>query len=193
MLKFYGSAGYKKNLWVRGLADISIVRDTFGNDKLPPFVANSINILLSNAQSAGLQIRFFQPPGAMGFTKYPILGVQTHSDNNTWSDLLLDPNNPLLAAPPAQLRFFQIPHDDLPGFARQYNVVAATAVAPFALTVPYRYRGSGVYATRQMALMALGYGYDTVAGAEFIRFSDHKTGRPFGSLAGRTRALVRSQ
>ena len=132
MLKFYGAAGYKKNLWVRGLADISIVRDTFGNDKLPPFVANSINILLSNAQSAGLQIRYFQPNGAMGFVKYPILGVQAHSGNNTWSDLLLDPNNPLLAAPPAQLRFFQVPHDDLPGFARQYNVVAATAVAPFA-------------------------------------------------------------
>ncbi len=194
-VSIFDSTTKKRNLWLRGLPASLVTRDQIGNFVYNATLNSLINRLFTAMTNSGVnfQIQWEVAPPAAGLFYMQVVSVAQSATNPNWSTLTLNiaPNFTIANQP--QARFLGVPHDNLPGFPRIALVTAQTTVAPFTISIPYRFRGVGPVTPPKMTLTQLAYSYTAFQFQQFERFSTHKTGRPFGTLRGRTRALVKAQ
>jgi len=183
----------RKRIFMRGLPDEYVQRTNTGQDEMINAALQATNRYFATAQRLGLSIRQQVPAGGGGPVSYPVLSVRPDPANNHWS--ILTSNTQVLLAPGPQmfLRFNGIPFDDLPGFPRLATLVHTTAVAPFEATVPYRFRNQETVTPSKMRFCQNVWEVQPTVEFVFDRWSERKTGRPFGVLRGRSRGLVRAQ
>ena len=194
-LSLFDPTTKKRNLWIRGLAASLVTRDLQGFMIYNPTLQKLIQNLVSAMQDStvNLQIRSLVAPPAAGLFYMQAIKLQQNAANAHWTDILTNIAPNFVIANQPQARFLGVPHDDLPGFPRQALVVAQSAIAPFTVTIPYRFRALAPVTPPKMTLTQLAFLYTPISFQQFERFSDHKTGRPFGTLRGRARALVTAQ
>jgi hypothetical protein len=190
----------KRRIFVRGLPDAWVIRDAQGNDLQAGTFITAYNKFFSGMTGLGGEIRRTLPPGAPPNQLISVQQVNAHVTNPNWSTLTLAAASTYNLATNPIILSRGVPFDDLPGFPRRATVVALSDANPFTVTIAYRFRNTQAVHPKNMRIQQTAYAYEfikpatsTTGGWIFERFSEHKTGRPFGSLRGRSRALVRAQ
>jgi len=194
----------RKRMFVRGLNDEDIRRSSVGRD-VPSgnLTAGLINYLNAMSQ-AGFALRILDQPPNAGLVWSPVtsvkavVGIPTMVDVKTIDDVAA----PIVVG--GNVRFSRVPTDSLPGFPSKAKVIAMNPGGVAGVRISYTLRGGVEVFPPSMQLTNLSYSYPIVAGvgAGFFtlvsnplvieRFSEHKTGRPFGLLRGRARSKVRA-
>lgn len=183
----------KRSLWLRGIPPGYVTRDATGNPIQSTNLIAASGPLLNAMTALGLMIRSLQAPPGGGLISLPITSVAAYPTNAQWSILTTTQAPGFILNTGQQVRFHGIPFDYLPGFPRIATVVDQSSVPPFSFSIPYRFRDSGAYNPPKMSGIKVAYNATAIQNLEFINYATHKTGRPFGSLRGKARALVRAQ
>lgn len=187
------SSGIRRRVWVRGLADLDVKRDAFGNDLQSASLQNATQAYFGQLKSLGFQVRSVNRPPTAGLTWRNVVSVQ--------HILTTDPNRAtffLQVEAPAlnvgdQVSFNGI-SSSLPHFPRSTTILAKQVVDGITnYTIAYQLPGGVSVSPKALKLTSLTYSQATLYTAAFERFGEHKTGRPFGSLRGRSRAVSLSR
>jgi hypothetical protein len=184
--------GIRRRVWVRGLADNDVHRDDFGNDILSPIMRQQTEAYFALLKTLGFQIRNVDRPPAAGLTWRQVSTVnhlfQTEPGR---CDFVLKQELPAYTAG-MQISFMGIPAS-LPHFPRTATIInATTRDGVNNYTIAYALPGGVSVAPKNMKVTSLSYSQASIYTSVFERFGEHKTGRPFGSLRGRSRAVSRS-
>jgi|KBSMisStandDraft_5_1062788.scaffolds.fasta_scaffold26541_7 hypothetical protein len=179
--------GSTRRIFMRGLADQDVKRDTFGNDTPTANLISGTNAMFLELFKQGFSIRVSNRPPNAGLTWQNIVLVgHTDATNSNSSYFVLD-NQVIRFAKNDVVQFNGIPAD-LPRFPRKAvitGVVLDGGVEKY--YVDYSLPGGVQVATGKMKVTMSTYSLATISLWQFERFSEHKTGRPFGSLRGRAR------
>lgn len=185
VVKLSSDVGTKRRLFLRGMNDAYVLRDVAGNDTFLGVFRTAVVKMLSQLRGEGLLIRsqVVPPEGALAYVRVSLLspveaGTQTRLSYT-----------PVFGFQPAVgmriiLRGFS--SRDLPHFPRVAIVTAFEDVLPVSnLSIKYKLPGGVSVGPENMKMGNLLYAYQPITEYSFERFSSHKTGRPFGQLAGR--------
>jgi hypothetical protein len=188
-----GGPGISKRMFLRGLPDRWVVRDNNGNDRMPAQAAKLIDLYFQAAQKNGLQIRSQAPIDPGAHQAYTVQKVSANVVNNKQSDIVLNNPPPWPGNSIVRVRWLGVPTDDIPGFPHITPIISnVPLVLPPVITVNYRLRAQGPVMPAKMKGVLLDYAFNPFTGWNFERFSEHKTGSPFGRLRGRSRSLVKA-
>jgi hypothetical protein len=192
VFKLSGAVGVRRRIFLRGMEDIEITRSpTTGADILDATTRDATDAFWAAAKTAGWKIRQQVSPKNAVVQQYAVLRMAPSAGNPNYTEVFLTSSLPWQVAPIPGIRFTRIPFDNLPGFPRKTVPVSFSLVSN-SVTIPYRMRQAGEYAPPVMKALVVAYTYPAFTTQQFERFSFHKTGRPFGSLRGRSRSLVRA-
>lgn len=184
-----GPAGATRRVFFRGFADNDVIRDGYGNDLLSTAIKKGVDLFCAGMISYGFQIRYQQRPAAGGLVWQAVKSVYKDPANNFLTRFYTTPRLPDHAVGDV-LAFSGINSRILPGFPRKvqiYDVHALAGGAP-EYTIAYALPGGEGLLTKTLKCTKYQTAYDPISAWTFERYSEHKTGRPFGSLRGRARA-----
>jgi hypothetical protein len=183
------SDGSTRRIYMRGLADQDVKRDTFGNDIPSAGLRSGTDKMFLELFKQGFSIRRSNRPPNAGLTWQNIVLVG-HTDNtNPDSSYFVLDTQVIQFAKNDVLQFNGVP-SDLPRFPRKTiitGVVLDGGVQKYYFD--YGLPGGVQVATSNMKATKSTYSLAVISQWQFERFSEHKTGRPFGSLRGRARAV----
>lgn len=185
-------ASVSRRVFFRGLADEDVGRHADGPDAPSGNLIAGLKSWHGALRTLNYQVRYVTQPPAGGLVWTRILSATASSLGPGFTDLLV-------TAIPAgllsgqRIRFTGLNTSDLPGLPRTAYVVQTSVAAGAIVTIPYRFRNTGVVTTPKAFFTRLAYQYTNIFGQQFERFSEHKTGRPTVSLRGRSRVRVRAQ
>jgi hypothetical protein len=170
------------------------MRAITGQDLPSPFLTGAVQTYVTALKNAGVGVRYVTQPPANGLAWNPILSVTANGANQPTSFLTL-------TAPPVVpytvgqiLRFSGVNRDNLPGFPATCQVLSITAGPPYVIDIGYRLRNAASVFPPKMAVTPALYSLASLSGfMDFTRFSERKTGRPFGALRGAARTVTRRQ
>lgn len=183
-----GTGGAVRRLFLRGFADEDVFRDAYGNDTISETISKGVELFVKGMKSYGFAIRFQQRPDNAGLVWQKVSKVLPWAGEPTYAEIQTHPNLPLHAVG-EDLTFGGIPTDKLPRFPRTAEVLGTLLVdGETSYKVAYAIPGGVSVTPKNMRLTKLLYAYDNINDWDFERYSEHKTGRPFGSLRGRARA-----
>jgi hypothetical protein len=184
----YGVGGSTRRVFLRGLFDGDVVRDVFGVDKPTPTLVKGIQLFISGMISYQFMIRYVQRPPNAGLVWQKVVTMLRDDDNFSRTKFRLSPVAPERAIGD-RLSVTGIPSGQIPGFPRNVQILDKVVEAGFTYyKVAYALPGGSTVNPRNMQVTTLVPVYDPIEGHQFERFSEHKTGRPFGSLRGRSRS-----
>lgn len=190
----YDSNYNKRYIYFRGLADIIISFDAFGNPIVPAQLTNLVNNYIRLAQELQLNLQIMNKPGTAGIVSYSILNAAPSLFNPNWTTIAVSSATTPAFTVGQYLQFHGIDRDQVPGFPSKAIIQRIGAGPALNYDIPYRYRASTVtYNPVKASVQALTYSYPSIGSVGFARFSERKTGRPFGATRGRSRAVVRAQ
>jgi len=180
----------KRRVFLRGLPDNYVKRDDFGNDlfigEFKTMVTKMVAQLIGNGFAVRKQVK--PPLGALAYAPVRLLGpdpVNGRFTRITYSNTV--GFNPVVHG---KVVCKGTPNNLLPNFPRIATVVEVIAGAPISqLVVLYGVPGGVPISVQKMVVSNLLYTYEAISEFTFERFSSHKTGRPFGQLAGKKRGL----
>ena len=186
------ATGQKKFVSLRGLSEVDVSRNNDGTDNLTAQLEKGINKYFNAISNAGLYIRTQVRPMVGGNLWYNVSSVAPET-NGYGSFLTCSPLPAFPITPDTQIVFQGIPRDDMPGFPKQCPVNYIAPGPPTGVGIPYRLRitaGTTSYQPAKLKFCILQYAYWTIDAGRFIRFSEHKTGRPTGVPRGRAKSAV---
>jgi len=187
-----GQGSATRRVYMRGLADLDVRRDAFGVDLISPQLSQGIELFRTGMTSYGFTIRFLMRPPNGGLIWQACALVTQSLINPRWTKFRLTPSVPALAEQ-SKVSFSQIPSRLLPGWPRIATIIRVTGIAPdFDYHIAYALPGGVAVDPKGLRLTPVLYNHDPIAEQQFERFSEHKTGRPFGTLRGRARARTLS-
>lgn len=191
VVRLNSADGFSRRVFLRGLPDDLVVRNVFSRDTPPAGLISAIDKYVKALNTAGMQIRYqMRPPvGGLQFAQVQsLIEVPAISNHTQISHLATAGFVPLTGANivfsgiDARLR-------DFPRIARVIVTGAIGAVQT--LNIAYRMPAGGIVVPAKMKMLNLLYVLTPITEGVFERFSEHKTGRPFGQLRGRSRAVLR--
>jgi len=184
--------GQSRRLWCRGLADSDIVRDAFGNDLESAALRAMRTDYFAKLLSNNMQIRYQAKPPEATLVYRKVANVNFAGlTNPNRSNVILFPQAPELVAG-QKVVFIGIPAE-LPNFPRTATVLEVkTLLGLVNYEISYRLPGGIIIIPRKMQLYNSVFLTTAIQLAAFERFGSHRTGRPFGSLRGRSRAAAPS-
>ena len=198
--KIVGTNFATRWIFFRGLNDSDILRNaTTGVDQPSPQLVNAVNFYFSViGATLGWGVYQAQRAPAFPVTFTRVISVADALPPSNFSLLTLPAAPNLDLTSPVQVVFKGVPKNNLPGFPRLATVVAQSNVAPFSITIAYRYRANTVqvspakmsYAVQKYQIQQLPVGAGVWV---FERESERKTGRPFGVPRGRAPVFVKAQ
>jgi hypothetical protein len=183
-----GDSVTSRRIFIRGLCDDDVKRDIFGNDLMSARLRNGTNTFLAEISARGFCIRKMQRPPDGALTYNNVNRVMAQGANiadfaTIWFNDTTFPNAGDV------MQFVGVPAN-LPHFPRQARMISAfTDLAVRKCDIEYRLPGGVTVFPPKMKACATSPIFGTIQGWNFERFSEHKTGRPFGSLRGRARAV----
>lgn len=194
----------RKRMYIRGLNDDDVKRSSDGEDVPSASLRTGLANYLNAMRIAGFGLRILvQPPnGGLSWTSclrvIPVTGDASHADVIT-NDAVV---NPIVKN--GYVRFSRPPFNDLPGFPTTAKVIDVNPGGNNGVRISYFLREQAPVSTKYMQVTAVAYDYPAIAAVSAAatstvsnpliieRFSEHKTGRPFGLLRGRARSKVRA-
>lgn len=183
------SAGAIRRVYMRGFSDDDIFRDAFGNDTISDAISKGVELYVKGMKAYGFAIRYQQRPPNAGLVWQKIEQLEYNDGNKFRTKFRLFPNEPTHNLGDI-LTFGGIPSGSLPRWPRQLVIQAITLNGDIrTYEVSYALPGGVSVFPDNMRVTKLQYAYDPIADWDFERYSEHKTGRPFGSLRGRARAV----
>ena len=188
----YDSNGKRRPLYVRGLNDIDVLRNSTGLSNPSPGLIKALNNMLGQIYSLGWCIQWEQRPPTGGLIWNSVLTVT--ADGN-FSILGMQAVIAGLIPGSTQIVFQGIPTDDLPGFPRIATVVGGVNGPPQTIIIPYRLRtaGAGPYLPTKLKCCVVVNQYTPITNLQFESFGERKTGRAFGVPRGRSRVKIKAQ
>jgi hypothetical protein len=193
--RLYADAGYTRSIFLRGLRDSDVLRDSDGTMQPSAKLITQVNEYISAMKAAGMMIQHLQTPPDLPVPWYPVAQVSANPAGGPYS--VVTTNAPLgagFAQPNSKAVFQNVPRNDLPGFGRIMPVRSVAAPPATAILIPYRYRGSEpITYPQKMRFTLLNYQYSAISFGNFVKFSERKTGRPFGMSLGRAQAVVKAR
>jgi len=184
-----GFAAKTRRVWCRGLADGDVLRNPDGSDDLNAAVSKLFDAYFGKVASLQFQIRYILRPPDIGLTWRKVVAVQHLFDvsPNRASFFLSEQVPALLIG--SRVSFDNIP-STLPHFPRSAEIINGIAQDGINnYIIAYSLPGGVTVGPPNLRLTAEQYGLSTITDWSFERFGEHKTGRPFGSLRGRSRAV----
>lgn len=195
VMRITAANGHARQFTLRGLLDGDVVRDPrTGGSSPSPVLSVAVDRLLSQLINLGARIRSTGRLPSELVTQTRVSLVAPNALTATVSELSVDDDvigvNPL----PQYVSILGIPRDDLPGFPALVQVVGKLAGPPIRYQIPYRYRASTPsVGPPKMRLMLYKTIFSPYVNWIPLRFSERKTGRPFGLSRGRAPAFVKRQ
>lgn len=188
----YDAFGKKRPLYVRGLNDYDVVRNTAGQSVPSSGLTNALQNMLYAMQSLGFCIQWQTRPPTNGLVwnqAFTLTGI------GTGTTIALTGPVPGLVIGSSQIVFQGIQTDYMPGFPRITTPTYASAAAPWSITIPYlaRFPVANVFIPNKLKFCLVADQYTAITGLTFNVFGERKTGRAFGVPRGRSRAKVRAQ
>jgi len=178
--------GATRRVFLRGLRDEWVTRDAFGNDQLNAPMQQALNNYITQIKEQGFSIRKSQVPPDGGLIWWQATLLAPHAGNALWTDITI-PVNPGVVVN-QQVRFVGINKRDLPYWPRVATVVSQEGGPPWKMTIPYRLNWT-TYGPINMRVTLATPALEAIETLEFERYSERRSGRPFGSLRGRSRGV----
>jgi hypothetical protein len=183
-----GGAGKQRRVFMRGLADVDVKRDIFGNDTPSPALVGGSNQMFQQLALYGFSIRTSDRPPNAGLIWYKIFSVQVNTDNpDSWSTIT---NNSAIQTFQVGDRVqFNGVEGDLRHFPHRTQIIGAVLAAGiWNYVIEYPLPGGVRINPKNLQMTKESFSYNAIVTWAFERFSEHRTGRPFGSLVGRKKA-----
>jgi hypothetical protein len=183
-----GQNAATRRIFLRGLNDVDITRDAFGNDLLSTGLNAGVTLFVKGMIAYGFKIRYMERPPNSGLAWQTVsrLSKDTTNDYNAEVKFIVDP----VLAVGDTISFNGVPGNLLPRFPRNALILGKIIVGGvITYVVPYALPGGRAVEPKKMQGTRLLYQWSSIEDWAFERYSEHKTGRPFGSLRGRSRAV----
>lgn len=182
-------SGGERRLYMRGLADSDVKRDIFGNDTPSAALVAGTNNYFGALYAAGFCVRVSQRPPNAGLLWSDVINVTSDlTDLAGSTSFQVSIQNQTFNSGDV-LQFNKVP-ETLPRWPRKAIVTRVDSnVGNPKYYVAYGIPGGVTLQFPKMLVTKTSYDYRTISLWYFERFSEHKTGRPFGSLRGRARAV----
>jgi len=188
VIQLNGQIGASRRVFMRGLYDADVQRDSFGVDFMGPILSKGINLFVAGLMAYGTTIRYLTRPPGGGLVWQSLFNIAASDFNPFWTSFILDPAIPAHAVGDT-LSFTNIPSTRLPGFPRTAKIIRISVDAGILkYSINYALPGGVAPAPRGLRCTTLLPAFDPIIDWQFGRFSEHKTGRPFGSLRGRAKS-----
>lgn len=193
VLRLFGALGKPRRVFLRGLRDIDTVIDTAGTDNPSATLIGYFKKYVNALKTLSLCIKYTVLPPDGGKFWFHVSEVHPQVINSAYAACVIGG----IVAWPGNMNtgdyvvFQGAPSTYLPKWPRIAQIVARTAGAPWELTIAYRVPSQSNLIPAKMRLTQFTPAYDAITTGEFERFSEHKTGKPFGMLRGRSKGLKR--
>lgn len=181
------TGGATRRVFVRGLADQDVSRDVFGNDTPSAALIAGTNKFFKQIYDQGFSIRKADKPPNAGLVYRNVLSVKasTVGDPSLYSEISYQGVDPAYVVGDV-IQFKAVKH--LPHFPRTATIKYVTVIAGTNwYGIAYALPGGSTVFGGGMQSAKITYNTQVIALWTFERFSERKTGRPFGSLRGRAR------
>lgn len=183
------TTGAKRRIWCRGLADIDVGRDAFGNDIESTTLFGLRNLYFQELFDKLFQIQYLKRPPTDGLIWEKIQSVGENVTSNP-NRAYIRRAAPLPAWNRGDIISFNGISSDLPRFPRQTEIISRITVGAIDYyEIAYQLPGGIAVFPRNLRGTAKTTGFSRISLWNFERFGEHKTGRPFGSLRGRSRGV----
>jgi len=188
VLQLVSEEATKRRLFLRGLPDDYVKRDAFGNDLFIGTFRSEVTKMVAQLIGNGFAVRKQLKPPAGGLAYAPVLLLSTDVDNALRTRVAYTATAGFTPVKGSKIAFKGIDQRDLPRFPRIATVLSVDAipVLPF-LRIDYAMPGGLALIPKSLVMSNLSYAYEAMSEFTFERFSAHKTGSPFGQLAGKKR------
>lgn len=185
----------RRRIWCRGLADVDVTRDAFGNDIESASLIKMRNNYFLALNEAGFCIRYGDRPPAGGLTWKNVTKVYLKANPVSPSTRCTIQVVEAAAgfAVGDIVQFDGVP-GTLPRFPRTNRIEAVNAGAGVTdYQIAYSLPGGVTVDTGKLRVTRAQSSNALITRWSFERFGEHKTGRPFGSLRGRSRGVSLSR
>ena len=193
MIYVQTSGGKKQRIYVRGLRDEDVERYPTGADKPSANLVAGLSSMAAALVDCGVVTRSLKVPIIGGPAWRRVVSI-TEAPDNPNATVLTFKSNPVFSPTQRLMIWFRgVPKNDVPGFPNPAQVLSATTSEPWSITIPYRFRAhtTSVFPAN-MVCTPVEYDFTPLVKFwEFSRFTEHKTGRPFGVSPGRRQSLVK--
>lgn len=197
LFNLYDGLGHVKKTYFRGLVDAQVAWTSAGVPIQNANLIKPIQQFVSQLAKYQFQLRTsVRPPtgGAIWLTVQSVSPATALGfPQFTFVQTTLPPNLPLTGTYPP-IVFQGVNKNALPGFPTTTYGIAQSNTAPtYGFVIPYLYRNTTAFQpTKNMRCTVQVYQYQSIYNGVFLRFTNHKTGRNFGTPRGRARSVVRS-
>ncbi len=184
---------HSKLMYIRGLQDRDVVRDPISGADVPTAaLLAALNNYKEKAIAAGMQLRYQKnPSNTPGFNNWQVTQVDKQGANVNLSVLTvaLDPLGDITNGMIVGVR--GIRKNDCPGLPKTFKCIIIDHAIPVTITFTYKFRNQAPVMPANAFVFKVDYSYQNLAVAEFLDFSEHKTGRPFFQPRGRASVGLR--
>ena len=191
VVRLVGTQGIPRRVYLRGLIDTDVVRDAYGNDLPPAGFLKRLDNYYFALKDIGCAIRYTVLPPTGGAAWTQIYQLVPGPDSHTTNIQFAGDDFPVGTEVGKFIVLQGIPASGAPRFPRVAQIIQRQTVGGKFLTIAYRLLVGGNVSTPRGRLTPLVYGYDPILTGQFERYSEHKTGKPIGSLRGRSKGLSR--
>jgi len=183
-----GNIGATRRVFFRGISDFDTQRDEFGNDLLGTNLSKGIELFVKGMISYQFAIRYVSRPPNLGLVWQQIPSLEVALNDILSSEFRLDPALPEPSVGD-YLSVVGASASQIPGFPRKIQVTGKRVEGGITrYKVPYALPGGKTLTLKNMRVTKWTPDYDFIRDWQFERFSERKTGRPFGQLRGRSKA-----
>jgi len=182
----------KRPVYLRGLVDDDVKVDANFVNQPTSTLTTAVNNYLKALKDSGFGMLLINKPSAPPNDAVPVTKVEADVVNPNMSKITLQTTMNLTLN--AQVKFRGVKRNDIPGFPT--IGINKSPDNPLATTflIPYRFRcATTTYSPVKMTAQLYVTTPLTIDTWQFWNFSEHKAGRPFGQLRGRSRSVVRAQ
>lgn len=185
-----GVISARRRVYFRGLSDNDVTRNEFGADILSTALSNGIGLFIKglNQYQLCIQKTLRPPDGGLTWLTVPILS--TDPTNPARTRFIIKNDTGIIHANDFVV-FNNVASGFLPRFPRMPQIIKVEVVGGVNnYYISYAMPGGALFEPTNMLVTQQLNVYDIIDGLDwaFERYSEHKTGRPFGSLRGRSKA-----
>jgi hypothetical protein len=188
VVRLSSTNNHSRRVYFRGLRDMDVMTSPIGVAQPSAWLANGISNAAASMQAKSFQIRFTQLPPDAGLLWHGVVSVQPSLLTNYMASATVGAGE-IGAFNKGDLVIFQgADHRVLMRFPRVARIVQIDTVGgkfDFAYAIP----GGQMTITPKLRVTKLVYAYDNISGHVIERFSEHKTGRFFGQLRGKSKGV----
>jgi hypothetical protein len=177
----------QRRLYMRGIADMDVNRDENGQDLPSPFLINGSNTYFEALNLAGFSIKKQLRPPAGGLVWDYVTKVEASTLNpSKWTEFTLDSGvHNVFKGDTVTFNGITTLEPGLPSKALVIN--DSQVGTKWVFTIAWPLPGGVILYPEKLKAVVSEPDLGLISTWSFERFSEHKTGRPFGSLRGRAR------